>query len=138
MGAAKGAINSLRRMNILLRGGAHTASQASVRFCCGIGIFLASNTPAFSQKECAVLCQYLLKFYHRQAPLVIFSPGCQPSSASCHSGLEKVTARLFLFFSPYSLSLLGRLADELRVEQEHGISASKAAKSLHGQAPLTA
>ena len=31
-----------------------------------------------------------------------------------------------------SLSL-GRLADELRVEQEHGISASKAAKSLHGQ-----
>ena len=134
MGAAKGTINSLRRMNILLRGGAHTASQASVRFCCGIGIFLASNTPAFSQKECAVLCQYLLKFYHRQAPLVIFSPGCQPSSASCHGGLKKVTASLFLYF-PSFYFCLGRLADELRVEQEHGISASKAAKSLHGQAP---
>ena len=35
----------------------------------------------------------------------------------------------------HSLRLsLGRLADELRVEQEHGLSASKAAKSLHAQA----
>ena len=37
------------------------------------------------------------------------------------------------FFSLINLLLKGRLADELRQEQDHGMAANKAAKSLHSQ-----
>ena len=66
-------------------------------------------------------------------------PCCQPVSSTRHGSFPQVSDTLFLCADfahslTHTVSLsLGRLADELRVEQEHGISASKAAKSLHGQ-----
>ena len=128
MGAAKGAINYVRRMNILYWGiGAHTATKAFNR---ADALFHAQ----YSTEKVSAVDSFSVLLSGTGSSCHLF-PCRQFASSSCHKCLESLglSDPPFSYFDFFSL---GRLADELRVEQEHGISASKAAKSLHGQAPL--